>query len=248
MIFPTDTVYIGNGSISGGIIFTATTTTCQVTLHTNLNTVGLYKDFSGVITLKEVTVYPIANGTDTVFSSAKQLAYGAQTIAWKRDALGLPLGMSKGMQFDNSKSVLKLTTTYSPLLTDNFIVEAVLAKGTSVLQTAHTTCVAFQKSATNTVIPWVFSKSSTASVVQTENYAHYVIEYTGTSKLFNFYKNGVLVSTSTVPATLADSFITFGLGDFGIKGSFKVYKPSQVVKFNIAKSWANAQKVIAKLP
>jgi len=206
-------------------------------------------------TIKEITAFPLTNYTTTQHTSAAQLSYGAQCTAWKRDSLGVLLGMSNGLSFDGGVSVKQVNTNGIPTIAGFAIEGIVYVDGVEALHG----CI-------NDGAPMFIGthihgggsvycrmKNINSNEILPFGYHHAVIEFTG-SGVDKIYIDGVLkVSASSDLNTTTNPFylgkaegVTPTMSKTNLP-SFKIHKGAQYAKFNIDKAWANASKIIAKL-
>jgi len=206
------------------------------------------------VSFEEVSAFPIVSFTASCVDSAKQLSYGAQCIAWKRDALGLPTGMSGGLSFDGNKSVKRIDTGYIPLSTVDFAISTIVrTKITPTNQNLGAKNFRLNVTSNGTSSGlYTGSWQATTGALVVNTYNHIMLIRAGTT--FYRYLNGVLKDTFTSLTWTSDT-TSLMIGDDGfggtpfytIIGSIKVWKGVQVSKLVPSKEWAKAQKIIAKL-
>lgn len=203
------------------------------------------------VSVKEVTAFPVANFTTTVHTSAKQLPYGAQCLAWKRDALGVPLGMSGGIGFDNNVSVKPVVTAFRPKVGEDFAIEFIQQQdGVSVsLNGVNATgrcTIGF-----NTTYLTVYM-GNTYTNAASNGLHHIALRYFSADKTINVWLDGVLVRNRVTVSSFVNPTSNFVLGAetatlFPLKYPLlntKVYIGLQASKFDINKAWAKADKII----
>jgi hypothetical protein len=164
--------------------------------------------------------------------------------------------MSGGLSFDGGKSVKGASTGWTPNPTESFVVEAVIKK--EVVGSANTfgcqdttsgkVFLGFTSAGAVYIgIGNIFPISSDVSQI-----AHVVIKYDGTVGGSVVYINGIIFS-HTAETSFTTPASPFYIGSLGTTqktitiGTAKIHKGTQYAKFNIAKSWTKAQKIIAKL-
>jgi len=212
------------------------------------------------VSIKEVSAFPIANFTASCVDSAKQLSYGAQCIAWKRDALGLPIGMSGGLAFDGWKSAKPPVVYAANTITDTtpVVMEAIIYCNTTGDFKFAMGSNFLRLGIDGNGEPWARAGTYQTSITPTPTttiknaYHHVVAQSTGSA--VNAWVDGVQYKTNVNFASSGVDGVPFVLGTSGwnkplltIAGTAKIHKGTQYTKFDIAKSYAKAQKIIAKL-
>jgi hypothetical protein len=204
------------------------------------------------IAITPATKLSIANFTSACVNSARQLSYGAQCIAWNRDALGIPLGMSGGLSFDAGKSVKFVDTQFISSDAAPFVLEAILPYATGGNPTVGGGFDTYRLIRAGSSAYAQYDQTAGGGFLwsTTAPYTHIVLNYNGSGTATG-YLDGVgkpSVSGLTSPATRCLIGITDGANSLGIIAGIKIYKDAQYSNFDIAKSWADAQTVIAGLP
>jgi hypothetical protein len=215
-----------------------------------------------LLSVRKISAFPIVNPSTDNFNLAKQLGYGAQCIAWKRDALGLPLDMSGGLAFDGGVSVKPINTSYIPLPSEDWVIETIMYfnYATTKAQTNGTQSTgSFQiGNAGSNGTAEVVCGEGRSPVVDT-GYHHVTANFNTDTKTFNMTIDGVIIYSNvnasaygipTIPyhiGAVAQGLSTFVSLGKTIQGSNKIHKGAQYAKFDITKSWKAAQKIIAKL-
>lgn len=221
-------------------------------------------NFTVEFKIRTVTAYTLASYTTAMHTGAAKLSYGAQCTAWKRDRLGVLLGMSNGLSFDGGVSVKPIDTGWFPVAS-NYILEFVgyfvddglkqqdafgVYDGTNNLQWHYQQFLRRVQGYHGTTF---ITNANLASWT----YSHLVLEHRASTGKLYAYRNGVLITETTTAyaGTLLNSLFIGGNSHKGIPvahmatimGTPKIHKGTQYAKFNIAKAWAKAQKTIAKL-
>jgi len=208
------------------------------------------------VAVNHATALALTNYTTAMHTSASKLSYGAQCTAWKRDSLGVLLGMSNGLSFDGGKSTKGINTGWMPSSAQPYVVEAVVKIEQGVLNqmfgTAYlansTTAIGFSStSLPQGAIADKYIINGIASTI-----AHVVINWNGIVGQSKIYINGIEISY-VKETSYVNPVTNFFIGSLGAtqKTMFtttpKIHKGTQYAKFNIDKSWKAAQKIIAKL-
>ena len=209
------------------------------------------------VAVTPATQMPIASFTASCVDSAKQLSYGAQCIAWKRDALGLPIGMSGGLSFDGGKSVKGASTGWTPNPAEPFVVEAIIKRlggvASQIFGCSDTATGRLGLGLSGGVTAQTNLGNIYPVTTVTTDYIHLVIVYSGIIGQSKVFINGVENTAYTKETSFTTPTTPFYVGSLGTTqkqifiGTNKIHKGTQYAKFNIAKSWKNAQKIIAKL-
>jgi len=203
--------------------------------------------------------YPIANFTSSCVDSAKQLSYGAQCIAWKRDALGLPIGMSGGLSFDGGKSVKPIETQFMFDASQDFAF-AITIEIKSILAGSNGFNTAGSRIGVGTVDSKyaLFSTGGNAySGVKQTGFYRLSIKYTASTKALAFYANGVKhggdISESTIVSATkkfmvgAEATTTYSVAMSSMASYPRLFVGSNAVKFDPVKDYQISLKYVAKL-
>ena len=211
------------------------------------------------VSVKEITAYPLASYSTAMHTSAAKLSYGAQCTAWKRDSLGVLLGMSNGLSFDKQISIKPIDTLWVPQSSENYaiaITQEIIADAlahASGFATGTAPRLALGESSTspvqvitNTTFTGAGGNNAVNSLVR--------IALTKVGSVYTLYKNGVQVAQTT--QTITQDTKTWWFGAVNGSSSFnigsrlgytRIWKASQIAKFDPVKDYQSSLKYVTRL-
>lgn len=220
-------------------------------------TAGQYADFSAISIMK-LTAHQITNWTTAC--DLKQQSTGVQLISFQKSGGVIGLYKPLAMWFDGNSYVNRVDTGWKPSSTASWAVEVIQIKSAATLDlelsgvTSGTNQKFYLGRGATTDKAYFRIGEVAASHTGCTEITHLIAEYSHTTKKIKCYINGVLkgelgdgnYSTTTSNVLLGLWYgATYPL--LNPATYWKTWIGDQYAKFDPAKSWAAAQKIITQL-
>jgi len=250
--------YITKNSSGGVVPSIGSTNDCEAFYPMNENSGFVIHDVSK----NQIVTSTIVNGNSTCSSGARRLAYGAQTISWNKDTLGVPMSINGKLNFDNNSSVKPVFTNWYPSATEAWavcMVMEVINDGTNRFNGVATDSkiqVRIAKGETGILQAVIFDLNMVTPNAVLDGYYFIVAEFNpNVVPKCSFYVNNILIASGnsisttapTAPFCIGAQAVSPTTYSFPLNKSVQqvsIWESANFANYNRDKVWAEAKKLL----